>query len=270
MVRVLRRIRCVDNSPEIEKYEIDGDIFEISVKNGILPRHTFSEWTSICLIGNFMTIVHLQSDESVNVFTQGLTAEAPAEHTREHEWIAMANDEKHENFPPHSVFNIVGPGLPDDIYGGIARHVLDSRPGLEYFFYLEDTECPPLQTERIVLEGTIKIAAALISAPEHIWVNDKVRHWKNNAIQSINNILKLYKHILAGLRIPNQDKKAFAMFHRWLISPNHCSLYERMVTDSNFAITIDVLLKKYDFFNKFDSFCRNNECLPDDCYSDSA
>jgi len=78
----------------------------------------------------------------------------------------------------------------------VGRHAYESSfstTGLEYFFYLEDTECPPLQTARIVLEGTIKIAAALISAPEHIWINDKVRHWKNNAIQNINNILKLYK-----------------------------------------------------------------------------
>jgi len=266
MVLVLTKVRCADNKPEIEKYDVGGDLFEISVQNGILPQHTFHEWTSICLINKFITIVNLQSDESVDVFTQEST---PAEHTSAYKWIAMRNDEKQEIFRAHSVFSIVGPGSRDDIYGGIARHVMDSRPGLEYFFYLEDTECAPLQTARIVLEGTIKIAAVLISAPDHIWMNDTVRHWKNNAIQNINNILKSYKHILAGLVIPARDKKAFEMFRRWLMAPNCCSMYGKTVTDSNFAVTIDTLLNKYDFFNKFDSFCRTNDCLPADNYSDS-
>jgi len=270
MVLILTKVLCRDHKPDIEKYEIDGDFFEVSVQNGILPQHTFHEWTSICLVTGHITIVNLRSDETVDVFTQESTAEASPEHTREYKWIAMRTDEKQEEFQPHSAFSIVGPGSRDDVYGGIARRGMDSRPGLEYFFYLEDTERVPLQTARIVLEGTIKIATALISAPDHIWMNDSVRMWKDRAIQNINNILKLYKHILSGQRIPVGNKKDFEMFRRWLMAPNALSMYGKTVTDSNFAVTVDALLRKYDFFDKFDSFCRTNDCLPADNYSTQA
>jgi len=144
MVKVLWKVYCADNRPNIEKYEMNGNMLQVSTKNKMLPSTVFHPLTSIVLVDDLIVVQRCHNTENVQVFVNNA-------------WETCQTDCV-DTLTTASVFYITCPSAPNCVRNGIAQPSQDQGPDIEMFFYLEDTEQEPLQTRMRVLQGLIKSA----------------------------------------------------------------------------------------------------------------
>jgi len=256
MVKMLWRVICADNTPMIEKYEMNGDSLQISTSNGILQSTVFHPCTGIVLVDDLIVVQRCHSTEKIEVFgSDGWeTCQADIFHT----------------FTTGSVFYVTCPPPPTCVYNGIAYASPDQGADLETFFYLEDTEQEPRQTRMRVLQGIIKCAHAFQSTPDNIWEAGSIEKTKYRAINSFSHVLRLCKTLIQQSPIRDQDKKHFVFLHRFFWGLTIRPLFPSLVNDVNFSHKMEQIVVRRGFYDSLESFVRSNNCLPPDCFSNNA
>jgi len=259
MVKVLWKVYCADNRPNIEKYEMNESRLIVSTKNKILPSTVFHPLTCIALVDDLLVVQRCQNTENVRVFVDNA-------------WQTIPTDSANI-LTTGSVFYISCPSAPNCVRNGIAQTSQDQGPDIEIFFYLEDTEQDiepeTRQTNTCVLQGLIKCAHALVSVPNSIFLKNNSLQQKNKAIQSISHALALFKTIIQESPIRHEHKRHFVVLHRFFWAQTIHSFYPFQVDDLNFSQKMDDIVVGHGFFKSLDQFVRTNNCLPPDAYPDN-
>ena len=235
----------------IEKYEVNGDILQISTSNGMLGSTVFHPCTSIVLVDDLIVVQRCHRTEKIEVFgSDGWeTCQADIFHT----------------FTTGSVFYVTCPC----VYNGIA-YASPDQGAHETFFYLEDTEREPCQTRMRVLQGMIKCAHAFKSTPDNIWEAGIIQKTKYRAIISFSHVLGLCKTLIQQSPIKDQDKTHFVFLHRFFWTLTIRPLFPLLVNDVNFSHKIEQIVVTRGFGDGLESFVRSNHCLPPDCFQNNA
>jgi len=256
MVKVLWKVYCADNRPNIEKYEMNGNMLQVSTKNKMLPSTVFHPLTSILLVDDLIVVQRCHNTENVQVFVNNAWETCPTDCV--------------DTLTTASVFYITCPSAPNCVRNGIAQPSQDQGPDIEMFFYLEDTEQEPLQTRMRVLQGLIKSAHALVSVPDSIWNNDGILQAKDKAIHSISHALASCKTIIQQSPIRHEHKTHFIFLQRFFWAQTIRPLFPSLVDDLNFSQKMDGIVVGRGFYDSLDSSVRSNDCLPPDAFSNDA
>jgi len=240
----------------IEKYEVNGDMLQISTSNGMLGSNVFHPCTSIVLVDDLIVIQRCHRTEKIEVFgSDG--------------WETCQADSVH-TFTTGSVFYVTCPPPPTCVYNGIAYASPDVGADLETFFYLEDTEQEPRHTRMRVLQGMIKCAHAFKSTPDNIWEAAIIEKTKYRAINSFFHVLRLCKTLIQQSPIRDQDKKHFVFLHRFFWALTVRPLFPLLVNDVNLSHKMEQIVVGRGFYDSLESFVRSNNCLPPDCFQNDA